>query len=465
MVTLEERLKDPDYKSWVKAALCLQVVKEGLETFADDKSKELHHKVYSHVSASHSICLAARTDPLKKIRKCCSKCQTILTSLESYCLGTFTFLKDQYNNTEVADWHTEPWQLAKLFMNRGQAKTSKRASETDLSGILNFIGRCSVPRNDVQNQANIDEVRKERNAILHTSSMSLTDADFLQKTKPMLDLLNDPKILATPVAQTAATRIDEVRNKRFEIHLEDETVAIKAMGTEIRILMDDLSTKVAELEESERNTIRLTANCKAETEKQQEDITSVVDEIKEVKQRYEELGVICNAVQTAHIEYNQQLQNIAEHHKSDLNHLQERISKLDDLESRFGHLEIGFKKHNCQINELKEENCKCKTLSNQERITLSDDSDDDQVTDSASKLRIEVNDDEENSKLCMVRLIKYYPVLKSEMDWPETCRIAAALLDKYKLCGSKRGERRRVAVDILLKHVLRTEASILFFNQ
>lgn len=61
------------------------------------------------------------------------------------------------------------------------------------------------------------------------------------------------------------------------------------MGTEIRILNDDLSTKVAdlstkaaELEEFVMNTVRLTANCKAETEKQQEDITSVVDEMKEV---------------------------------------------------------------------------------------------------------------------------------------------------------------------------------------
>lgn len=40
--------------------------------------------------------------------------------------------------------------------------------------------------------------------------MSLTDADFLQKTQPMLDLLNDPKILATAAAQTAVTRIEEV---------------------------------------------------------------------------------------------------------------------------------------------------------------------------------------------------------------------------------------------------------------
>lgn len=65
----------------------------------------------------------------------------------------------------------------------------------------------------------------------------------------------------------------------------------------------------------------------------------------------------------------------------------------------------------------------------------------------------------------MVRLIKYYPVLKSEMDWPETRWIAAALLDKDKLCAFKRGKRRRVAVDILLKHVVRTADTIQFFNQ
>lgn len=169
MSTLEVRLKDPAYKHWVKTGLCLALVKEGLEEYAEIKSKEFHDVVLASVAKIQTyqtaICDNERItfDNNNNGKIACNHafCQGFLNEVVNLGIDPtmkFTIRKANIENCDVKLWPTDHWELAKLFMNQGQKACQTNPSQTDLSGVLNFLEHCKVPRNGVQNAQHIDEV-------------------------------------------------------------------------------------------------------------------------------------------------------------------------------------------------------------------------------------------------------------------------------------------------------------------
>ena len=184
---LENRLQNEGYRCWVKDALCLQILKEGLETFADMKSKELHQKMLQELKkmgnpsvakmccsmaeinydSGEIHCKTCKSDKknvtLHELRgicqpihvddeNCticcnnanCTNCKEYMTVLNDYKAGNFMFSKESLQNADISKLHKEPWQLAKMFMNGGQDTGTVHPSDTDVSGILNFIKHCRI---------------------------------------------------------------------------------------------------------------------------------------------------------------------------------------------------------------------------------------------------------------------------------------------------------------------------------
>ena len=169
MNTLEYRLKDPTYKNWVKTGICLNLLKEGLEEYADIKSKEFYNAVLASVAKIKtyqiSVCDNERItfDNNNRGKITCNHafCQGFLNAIVQIGIDPtqkFTIRKGNLDNCDVKLWSTDPWELAKLFMNPGQTPSQINPSHTDLSGILNFLQHCQVPRNGVQNVQNIEKV-------------------------------------------------------------------------------------------------------------------------------------------------------------------------------------------------------------------------------------------------------------------------------------------------------------------
>lgn len=229
MSTLSARLQDPEYQIWIKAGLCLSLVKEGLCSFSVDRSNELHQAVLDELKktfnpAVNGICGNAcisynRGKKNWELICSCNSCQGFVDELLKYrcmTLGTnknktFTFRQSNFDNSDIHTWPTDPWQLAKLFMNPGQNISDKSPSETDLSAILNFIDHCIIPRKDVAVTSNISKVRDSRNRIMHSASMKLSQNDFMLFTDAMIDLLEDKLVLIGMAdAIEAVKRIREV---------------------------------------------------------------------------------------------------------------------------------------------------------------------------------------------------------------------------------------------------------------
>ena len=166
MSSLKARLRNPDYINWVKAGLCLIHTKSGLHDCADTASQSLHQSILNNIIPA----LASAPQPVYGIS--IRRQNLITTCTNPYCQGflaavinngidpthTFTVRPSNLSNCDVGQWHSRHWQIAKLFMNQGQLPTQVNPSETDLSGIVNFLSHCKVPRNMVTNVLLLNEV-------------------------------------------------------------------------------------------------------------------------------------------------------------------------------------------------------------------------------------------------------------------------------------------------------------------
>ena len=175
MATLQQRLQNQDYSNWVKAGLCIALTKKGLEGFTDEKSKDFHTTVVDNIRKANfpivgcSMCNTGRIKILRnkgavnwRINCGHPYCEEFLKQIELVGIDqnkVFRFDGRSLRNSNIQQWHSSPWELAKLFMNHGQQPTQQNATDTDFSGIINFIDHCQTANNDIANPAFIQEVR------------------------------------------------------------------------------------------------------------------------------------------------------------------------------------------------------------------------------------------------------------------------------------------------------------------
>ena len=160
MATLEGRLRDPEYRNWVKSALCLQYTRDGLINFCDIKSQELNKKIIRALQlrgnpSVYNLCPTIAFDFWRKSISCCHNCNDILLEVMKYRPGRLELNLRNSDPTQLLHQH---WQNSKLYMNPGQGVTSTTPKDSDISGLVNFIDHCTVPRGCVNNPDNLKQV-------------------------------------------------------------------------------------------------------------------------------------------------------------------------------------------------------------------------------------------------------------------------------------------------------------------
>ena len=161
MPTLEDRLKDPEYRNWVKSTLCLQYTRDGLVHFCDLKSQELKKKITQALPLRgnppvYNLCPNIKFDFFRKSISCyCNNCNDILLEVKRYLTGISNL---NLKNSDPKQLLLHHWQCSKLYMNTGQDVTSTTPKDTDINGLLNFIDHCSVPRGCITNPDNLKQV-------------------------------------------------------------------------------------------------------------------------------------------------------------------------------------------------------------------------------------------------------------------------------------------------------------------
>ncbi|XP_060554206.1 uncharacterized protein LOC132715231 [Ruditapes philippinarum] len=238
-------LEDPLYKNWVRSALSLKYLKEGIYGFVDQFSKQHHSNLLqSYIKGTGSpatSCTECTSENLMPdhprhqcIQKFRSKCFCNNPVGRRKCPNNFcsrlydliVIAHDERNplwiNTDPGKWYMDHWEIAKCYLSTTGYSEQGTAGDTDVAGLLSIIVNNIEIRNYVDFIDNIRKVRDIRNDIMHSKSFQVDQRSLYQYIDQIILVLQDPKTLVTDVAaQNAVVKLEKLKRDQIYISLED----------------------------------------------------------------------------------------------------------------------------------------------------------------------------------------------------------------------------------------------------
>ncbi|XP_053402213.1 uncharacterized protein LOC123548696 [Mercenaria mercenaria] len=309
-------LEKNKYRNWVRGGLAYKYLKEGLEGFADDVVDQEHTRILSAISQTPGLtcnqcCLRnlrpihkCERDPVTGGNKCywgqsnCNclypkkrpchfkVCDRILEDILK-CHGS-TPPTPNWKNTDTQKWCTDPWEIAKCFINAPGYSDKTKAADIDTPGLLHvFINNINLQSRFSDNINRSDTFRKilqRRNELFHSATMELEGTKLDEYIDDIIAILEDEKELKSRNdAQQAVFKLKQLKQKCFIITTHDEVEVCR-----------DALVSVTKKSEELKQTIR---DGKDDIVRKQKEATGAIDDAKEYigKKRIE----VTDAIQEA----------------------------------------------------------------------------------------------------------------------------------------------------------------------
>ena len=153
MTSLDERLKNSNYANWLQVTLGLRYVKDGLCTVTERVISEFQEEIRKQNNIV-DVCNSGKCNSKKikskgvdKFRCPNNVCNSFLKSI----VAEHTNAKEiHWENSEVQQWAEKCWEIAKVYMSRGQTPANTEPATTDCAGLLQLISKCKQFRSKMQ---------------------------------------------------------------------------------------------------------------------------------------------------------------------------------------------------------------------------------------------------------------------------------------------------------------------------
>ncbi|XP_053391181.1 uncharacterized protein LOC128554003 [Mercenaria mercenaria] len=291
-----ERLK---YRNWVKGGLAYKYLKDGIEGFADDIVQQDHIRIvngFKHGPAS--TCNQCSLNCLKPLHKCVydpstgkekcpwgqNSCNCLFPRKQRcrnhVCDEIFEdILKGHgstpptpnWKNTNIQNWCSVPWEIAKCFINAPGYSDKVSAADIDAPGLLHIFVNNINFQSRVTGTDVFIRVLKRRNKIFHSPTMELEDKELNDCIDDIIAILEDDKELkARADAQQAVIKLKQLKHDNFIITTYNEVEVC-------RTAMSSIVNKEAELKQLIQDTKADINTNKADIESKQNDLLRSVD--------------------------------------------------------------------------------------------------------------------------------------------------------------------------------------------
>ncbi|XP_039601030.1 uncharacterized protein LOC120523627 isoform X2 [Polypterus senegalus] len=219
------RFQDPEYKNWLKTTLCLQLVRGGLSKFLETETGKFHDKLLSALSAQscQSNCqITSRVNlGTNKVPILCPVCNNWISEILSHHNNK----KGQiyWNNCIPYHWSKEKWEVAKVYMPKGNTKHSAE-NEFDISAVLTYMSNCKYFTNMVKNKR-LTEVTYVRNQMMHSATMKVSTQDMTTHISKVQALLKE--------LQTCVPELKEIDNEIVKLQTTELNLFFEEMKPEL----------------------------------------------------------------------------------------------------------------------------------------------------------------------------------------------------------------------------------------
>ncbi|XP_053382065.1 uncharacterized protein LOC128549444 [Mercenaria mercenaria] len=284
----KDQLENKKYRNWVRAGLGIKYVKDGLEPFCDHLVIQQHVDILDKVKQKHNLSTVAcglcdvrtlQPDHVQTKNKQCPLGQTHCNCLHprgktscpnNVCGAIYDEIIRRHastppapcwRNTDAHQWCTEPWAVAKCFINAPGYEHKTKATEFDCSGLLHLLIdniefhqhiQSGISGNDA-----FSRVLQHRNAIFHCNNMEVEDTDIANYIEDMIELLQDDKeIKDRQESKNAVKKLLELKQEKFLITTTDELevrrIAMDAIEEKEKNLEQRIVDATTEIGESEK---------------------------------------------------------------------------------------------------------------------------------------------------------------------------------------------------------------------
>ncbi|XP_052810402.1 uncharacterized protein LOC128238479 [Mya arenaria] len=264
MTSYRNLLRAKETQNWVKAAIALNITKQGLQDLVGDVLTCVHQDIYNTVRTSNglpagAICAQCFTEnvlqcPTRGICTSLRNCRLhnsptnkhvscpngICGNVHDEIIHHHRFNGPSWKNTNADKWCTSPWEIGKCFLPPDGYKTVSSVNDSDFNGVISVMMNCNDFQNrlsfNVGTQTNLlSEVRDFGRLVRHSNDQKIKDIQLVDILFKLRLLLEDQTELAKrPEAQHAVEQLKQLQSDEFKINAENELEMLKE-GLRLRL--------------------------------------------------------------------------------------------------------------------------------------------------------------------------------------------------------------------------------------
>ena len=287
---LLRRRNDPGYLNWLAVGDALMLLSDGLQTYAENKMKELHALISTNVGGPAVKCTCSCTPGKKSKSNPHGRTTPCIWAQELKNFHNFSNKNDiPWHQSLSSQWHDPVhgyWEIAKLFMcDLGKNwATVKDPKSTDVGPLLNLLRFCKYFK--IQHSS-LDAVKDWRNKCAHAPERTLSDTDKQNAFKDIECLLNDPELAGIKDVQDYYSIIKRVEVADISILQNDELEIIQEFSRESQIETQAevrlVSEKIDKLK-NDVNELKANVTCVERNDKSLQGVEKIVKDVVSVFQ-------------------------------------------------------------------------------------------------------------------------------------------------------------------------------------
>ncbi|XP_053402116.1 uncharacterized protein LOC128546095 [Mercenaria mercenaria] len=271
----QTELEKKKYRNWVRGGLAYKYLKEGIKGFADDVVGEEHRRINQDVISGRTCneCSIRNLRPLHTCQKdhasrykCPwgqNNCNCTCTTKKKRCPNKVCdavmeeILKNHgsapptpnWKNIDIQKWCSDPWEMAKCFINAPGYADKSTADDIDIAGLLhvfiNNIGHKTHLSDKINNGNIFLKTLQRRNELFHSPTMELEDLMLDKCIDDILAILEDEKELkARHDSQEAVLKLKQLKQENFIITTYNEVDVCRDALTSITNEKEELKQTI-----------------------------------------------------------------------------------------------------------------------------------------------------------------------------------------------------------------------------
>ncbi|KAL3857953.1 hypothetical protein ACJMK2_012578 [Sinanodonta woodiana] len=365
-MSIPTRFSDGQYKNWLKCSLSLIMMKETLHEYTHNAVKQLHGNMTQNIS---SISFASSTS--NQCGSCSSKNIRLTENPRKWSISCnnnicdkwlqriLAFHEEPHNrninwkNADISQWPVDCYQVAKIFMPKGQDKTVKMPDDLDAPAILSLFKYCNWFRKDLPNTQIMSDLIDIRNKLLHSGEMRVVDGDKDSWIDLMMQLLSDLNIHVDTQAE-----LEKLKKEDIDINFrENEIRVFKKMASDLASDITTLKEDMASMQKSLSEVSEKVSDSKMESAGK---VDALEADMEIIRKYLHELRVIYDKM-VSFFDKNPGIleKDIAEKFQSidlDVKDLQSNLTRVEtELQSRVSSLEKHRDETNIEIKGLEKQ--------------------------------------------------------------------------------------------------------------